>query len=156
MPKGIKGFQKGYIPKNKGTHITNSGSFKKGHKINNGRKHSDETRKKLREFKGEKAKHWEGGRRIDKSGYIHIYNPNHPFKTKNNCVMEHRLVVEERIGRYLIPGETVHHLEKTDDNRPQMLIAFITDSAHQRFHNNPDNVNPSEIIFDGRLIHSKE
>ena len=42
-------------------------------------------------------------------GYMLIYRPNHPYAFKNGCVSEHRLVVEQKIGRYLLPSETVHH-----------------------------------------------
>jgi len=31
-------------------------------------------------------------------------------------------------------------------------MAFINKSAHIRFHGNPNNVKPEEIIFDGRLL----
>jgi len=112
----------------KGKHLSPKTEFKKGHKPTN--------------FKG-RTKHF--------LGYIWIYKPNHPFCGVKKVVLEHRLVVEEMIGRYLTPKETVHHInEVKDDNRPQNLMAFISKSAHIRFHSNPDNVKPSEIIFDGR------
>jgi hypothetical protein len=37
-------------------------------------------------------------------------------------VFEHILVMEERIGRHLLPSETVHHINGVrDDNRPENL-----------------------------------
>ncbi len=37
-------------------------------------------------------------------------------------VFEHILVMEEILGRYLVPGESVHHRNGVrDDNRPQNL-----------------------------------
>jgi hypothetical protein len=49
--------------------------------------------------------------------------PGHPRASRNNgYVFEHILVVEERLGRYLHPTETVHHLNGVrDDNRPENL-----------------------------------
>ena len=42
-------------------------------------------------------------------GYIYVYCPEHPYAFKNGCVPEHRLIMEEKLGRYLLPSETVHH-----------------------------------------------
>jgi uncharacterized protein (DUF1330 family) len=121
-----------------------------------GKHHSKKTKNKLRikikklNMIGEKHSCWKGGKTINR-GYISIFQPNHPFN-HNHYVRKHRLVVEQQIGRYLQRGEVVHHLGKKTDNRPKMLIAFINNSAHKRFHNNPNNVKPEEIIFDGRII----
>lgn len=66
---------------------------------------------------GERNGFWRGGRRKLANGYILIYQPNHPNRTKRNYVYEHRLVMEKHIGRYLTKGETVHHKNGVrDDN----------------------------------------
>jgi len=51
---------------------------------------------------GELAANWRGGRRSSGNGYITIYNPSHPFSTTEGYVMEHRLAMEKKIGRYFI------------------------------------------------------
>jgi HNH endonuclease len=71
---------------------------------------------------GEKNPKWKGGVRIDKDGYRYILNKEHPFCDYAGYVPEHRLVLEKKLGRYLIKGEIAHHInEIVDDNRPENI-----------------------------------
>lgn len=74
---------------------------------------------------------WKGGRLIDKSGYVMIYKPEHPHARAGKYVCEHRLVMEQHLGRYLLPNEVVHH--KNDcktDNRIENLEVFQSNAEH--------------------------
>jgi hypothetical protein len=64
---------------------------------------------------------WKGGRWTDGQGYVHALSPTHPYSNQG-YVLEHRLVMERMIGRYLKPYETVHHKNgNRQDNRPENL-----------------------------------
>lgn len=69
------------------------------------------------------------------NGYIEVYMPQHPNARSNGTVLEHRLVAEKKLGRYLKIEEVVHHLdENRTNNTPENLIVFRTNADHSRFH----------------------
>lgn len=63
--------------------------------------------------------------KLSTTGYVQVYEPDHPRADRGGWVFEHRLVVEARIGRYLEPEENVHHLNGVkDDNRSENLVVL--------------------------------
>jgi len=80
---------------------------------------------------GPEHKGWKGGRIVDKSGYILVYMPDHPSANHAGYVREHRLVMEQKIGRPLHPTEVVHHIDgNRANNHPDNLGLFACNRDH--------------------------
>lgn len=82
--------------------------------------------KKIGNVSGMNHPSWKGGRQVQPSGYVIVWlSPDNPFyqmATKKGYVMEHRLIVAERLGRCLLRAEKVHHINGIrDDNRDENL-----------------------------------
>lgn len=84
--------------------------------------------------KGEGHPRWKGGRR--KVGqYYQVLRPNHPQANTRGYVYEHRIVMEQVIGRYLDPTEVVHHINGIKmDNRPENLELVNGQAEHASKH----------------------
>lgn len=130
--------------------------LKKGIKLRKGKTKSESIKISLKlkypdgRF-GKDASNWKGGKRTIGAGYVHVYQPNHPYSTKSGYVMQHRLIMEEKICRYLDPDELVHHInEIRDDNRIENL-KLMNKSQHQKHHCSPKLRNKSLEIKKARL-----
>lgn len=74
---------------------------------------------------------WRGGRIVDDDGYVLIKSPDHPYKDRHGYVREHRLVMEQQLGRYLLPTEVVHHRDgNKQNNTPENLEVFGSNGEH--------------------------
>lgn len=87
--------------------------------------HNIETRQ------GYEQKNWNGGIKMMK-GYIYKRAKGHPNGTKHgNYVALHRLVMEEKLGRYLSKEEVVDHIDgDITNNEPSNLRVFSSNSEH--------------------------
>lgn len=82
---------------------------------------------------GENSSGWKGGVIEDGRGYILIWEPEHP-KNRKGYILQHRSIMEKKIGRYLLENEVVHHINRIrNDNRVENLIV-MTNSEHTRYH----------------------
>ncbi len=84
---------------------------------------------------GKNTGHWKGGTRLTKDGYLEIYSPLHPNKNTCNYVLEHRLVMEKKLGRYLTKYEVVHHIDRNRlNNSESNLIIAENQAKHNSYH----------------------
>ena len=86
----------------------------------------------MRAGRGSQANGWRGGR-IQRGDYIALWRPDHPAAV-NDYVLEHRLVVEASLGRFLRPDEVVHHRNhiKTDNRLENLEV--LSPEEHLRRH----------------------
>jgi len=98
--------------------------------------HREKISKALKgKYIGSKNSRWKGGKSITGYGYILLYMPNHPFANNKGYVRRSRFVMEEKLRRYLIPQEVVHHInENKTDDRPENLKLFSNTGKHSKYH----------------------
>jgi transposase-like protein len=79
--------------------------------------------KKLSRSIGKDHHNWKRGKKIDKTGYVLILNPNRTIE-KPQYVREHRYVMEQHLGRKLTKTEHVHHINgiRTDNRLENLQI----------------------------------
>lgn len=71
-------------------------------------------------------------------GYVYLYG--YPLRNYRGCkrtdgVPKHRYVMEQHLGRYLLPGEVVHHIDGNPQNNDISNLALLDDqAAHTKFH----------------------
>ncbi len=82
-----------------------------------------------------RSPNWQGGQwKHGQSGTWYTYAPHHPRKDNSGAVATHILVAEARIGRYLRPGEVVHHLDKDRDNNAPDNLCVMLSKEHLTLH----------------------
>lgn len=84
--------------------------------------------------RGTRNPRWRGGRYQIGTGYVVVSLPDHPHATVRGTIFEHRLVMEQKLGRYLLPHEVVHHIDGDRANNHPDNLALVTREAHPPLH----------------------
>jgi hypothetical protein len=79
---------------------------------------------------------WKGGRTVAEHGYVLIkVGVDHPLADVRGYAYEHRLVMSEKIGRWVTPEEEVHHKdENRSNNHPDNLELKASHAEHALEH----------------------
>ena len=93
-------------------------------KPNLGRKWSKETKNKMRNAKLGKG----AGTSLKPNGYIEI------TMGENKGKGQHRILMEQHIGRKLNSSEVVHHIDKNRSNNKMNNLELMTRSEHAKHH----------------------
>jgi hypothetical protein len=121
-----------------------------------GRKKTKKHRNNIRLARiGTKNPSWKGGRYKTASGHILIYAPNHPARNVNNRIFEHRLIIENKIGRRLKKGEAVHHIDGCPNNN-KLSNLFLTNTRGNSFAHNSLNKLIAGLIKDKIIYFNKK
>jgi hypothetical protein len=88
--------------------------------------------------RGSEHHNWKGGLWKHSDGYLYEYAPDHPTASREwPYVLQHRLVIERVLGRYLTADEDVHHKDESQEgktnNDPSNLV-LTTRSGHTSHH----------------------
>lgn len=87
---------------------------------------------------GENSPNWKSGKFISQKGDVMILRPDrfsNPSKSGwRRYIPEHRLIMENHLGRKLLKSELIHHLNgNKQDNRVDNLF-LTTRTDHKTFH----------------------
>lgn len=90
-------------------------------------------------------------KRGNSDSHIMVKSVGHPYANKDGYIAEHRLLIEKKIGRLLLPEEHVHHINLVkDDNRLENLILCKDASQHFKAHGTLNKC-VSELVEKGIL-----
>ena len=87
------------------------------------------------------------------NNYVDLFLPQHHLTRSNGYVYEHLVMVEQILGRKLLPEEVVHHKDRNrSNNSPDNLMVFKTNADHSRFHKTGIAIKEGDVYFSPKQI----
>lgn len=115
---------------------------------------------KIRKDAGENHHNWKGGKINKGDGYIGIWFPNHKKADNQGYVYEHTLIMENHLGREIIKGEEIHHINLNKRDNDIQNLCLCTHKIHLKIHRSIENIIPyllekGIIFFDEKEMEYK-
>lgn len=89
--------------------------------------------KRIQYRRGSAHEWFKGGTR-NHQGYLQVACRDHPDADKEGYVFVHRMMAEVKIGRRLLEGEDVHHIDEDRRNNSLSNLAIMSRSKHMSLH----------------------
>lgn len=106
-------------------------------------------------LKGERHPFWKGGRYINTTtGYVMVHVPGHHLATSKNYAPEHRLIMEQHLGRPLQPDEVVHHNNGDKQDNSLNNLVLMHRNNHVSHHRTGIKMPDCTIEHRQRLSHA--
>lgn len=111
---------------------------------------------------GDKNPRWRNGIYVSSQGYVYIKIQYHPHKDKRGYVALHRLLMEYKIHRYLLPSEHVDHIDSNKQNNSLSNLQVVSNSMNKKLdilrhghpmkgkHHTPDAIEKMRSINIGK------
>lgn len=109
--------------------------FVKAGNLNSGNTTSCGCQSSRLKFTGSTNPKWNGGRTVNKDGYVFVLTHGHPRANDGHYVLEHIIVAEKALGQLLPLNAVVHHVnEQKSDNRNGNLVICEDRAYHLLLH----------------------
>ena len=160
-------FKKGMVPWNKGIKRSADDCKKQSERLK-GRpmpkpEGFSETMRKVNPPVGEKVKYRHGlckENKVWRGGYVFLYRPDHP-SSRNvppdyGYIAEHRMIIENQLGRQLTKNEPIHHIDgRKDNNDPENLLYCETRKEHNYVHKKME-IFVEKLIREGKVYYDRD